>query len=240
MAMASSTLVLHHRPPLRPSTVLRTRGRVLILVAAFVALAVGAYVGDSGLLAWDEPVRAFVSTHRPDFLVGFFQSATKLGTLTSVVVGVTLTALLIRRRCYLVAGMLGGAIVLLPLLQWALKALIDRDRPAEDQLAHAGSPSFPSGHTMTAVVIWGLVPPVVALLTNRRVWWWLATVLSGTIIVIVAASRVYLGVHWISDVVGSALVGALILLLVERVIDLGHRHRPCPSCPPKPDHLARR
>ena len=197
----------------------------------FAVLAVGANVGDSGLLlAWDEPVRAFVSTHRPDFLHGFFRSATRLGTVTSVVLGVTLTALLIRRRCYLVAGMLGGAVVLLPALQWALKALVDRDRPTEGELATATSPSFPSGHTMTAVVIWGLVPPVVALLTNRRVWWWLATALSATVIVIVAASRVYLGVHWVSDVVGAALVGALVLLLIERVIDLGHRHRPCPTC----------
>ncbi len=229
--MAPAQLALHDHPPLRPSTVLRGRRTVVVVVAAFVALAAAAAVGNSGLLlTWDEPVRGWVTTHRPDWLRGFFQAATRLGTLASVVLGVTLAALLVRRRCYLFAGMLLGSVAVLPVVEWATKTLVDRGRPGRGELSTATSPSFPSGHTLTAVVIWGLVPPVVALLTSRRGWWWAATVVSGGVIVVVAASRVYLGVHWISDVIGSALLGGLLLLLVERLVELGHRRRPCASC----------
>jgi hypothetical protein len=71
------------------------------------------------------------------------------------------------------------------------------------------------------------VPPVVALLTNRRALWWAASVVSGTIIVLVAASRVYMGVHWFSDVIGGLLFGAVFLLVIERIGDVTHRRHPC-------------
>jgi membrane-associated phospholipid phosphatase len=50
-------------------------------------------------------------------------------------------------------------------------------------------------------------------------------------IAIVAASRVYLGVHWFSDVVGALLFGAVFLLAVEWCFDHGHRRYPCQVFP---------
>jgi undecaprenyl-diphosphatase len=53
--------------------------------------------------------------------------------------------------------------------------------------------------------------------------------ISATVIGLVAFSRVYLGVHWMSDVVGALVLGTLYLLAVEWLLDWHHRRRPCPG-----------
>ncbi|MGH9032979.1 MAG: phosphatase PAP2 family protein, partial [Acidimicrobiia bacterium] len=127
-----------------------------------------------------------------------------------------------------------GATLARPLFEFVLKASVGRERPDLDRLVGADGPSFPSGHPLAAIALWGLVPPVVALATNRRFWWWVATAVSATAIVLVAASRVYMGVHWFSDAVASLVFGAVFLLVVERLVDVGHKRYACPTgCPEK-------
>jgi undecaprenyl-diphosphatase len=134
---------------------------------------------------------------------------------------------LVLRTCRPMFFLLLAATLARPALEWTLKVAVDRDRPDLDRLVPGNGPSFPSGHVMAAVALWGLVPPVVALVTHRRFWWWVATIVSGAMILLVAAARVYLGVHWFTDVVGALLFGAVYLLVVEWCFDWGHRHYPC-------------
>jgi undecaprenyl-diphosphatase len=67
-------------------------------------------------------------------------------------------------------------------------------------------------------------------LTKKRWLWWASVALSSTVIVLVAVSRTYLGVHWLSDVIGGLLVGAFYLFGIERLLQWYHRRRPCHSC----------
>lgn len=76
---------------------------------------------------------------------------------------------------------------------------------------HHGSFGMPSGHSQAAMVGWGYL----GLRSGRRSLMWVA----GAIILLVAFSRVYLGVHFFSDVVAGLAVGALILWLVLRYED---------------------
>ena len=114
-----------------------------------------------------------------------------------------------------------------PLLEFTVKALVDRDRPDLERLVPGNGPSFPSGHVMAAVALWGLVPLVMALYTGRRWVWWASVWASATLIVLIGASRTYLGVHWFSDVVGGFVVGCFFLLAVERVLAWRHGHDRC-------------
>lgn len=85
----------------------------------------------------------------------------------------------------------------------ALKALIGRARPpAEFQLGQVSGDSFPSGHAAGAAV----VAVLVSLLCAR--WWARAAVWIWAVAVMV--SRLYLGVHWLSDVLAGAVLGAVV------------------------------
>ena len=92
-----------------------------------------------------------------------------------------------------------------------MKAIVDRDRPDLERLVNGTGPSFPSGHVMAAAALWGLAPLVVTLYTRNRRIWWATTITSASLILAIGASRTYLGVHWLSDVVAGFIVGAFFL-----------------------------
>jgi membrane-associated phospholipid phosphatase len=71
------------------------------------------------------------------------------------------------------------------------------------------------------------LPVVVALYTRRRAIWWASVAVSATLIAGIAASRVYLGVHWFSDVTAGLVVGTFFLLGVDNVLIRAHRRYPC-------------
>ncbi len=229
---------LHRDPPITPAGVLlRYPWTLPAIVVLFAGMAVAASVANGALLrVWDEPVRSWVSGHRTDALDSFFLYVTRLGSWQVVVIGLVVLLALAWRVCPGMAMLLIAATLARPVCEWLIKTGVGRDRPSVGALVDSAGPSFPSGHVMAAIALWGLVPPIVALVTHRRTLWWVATVVSGTIIVLVAASRVYMGVHWLSDVIGALLFGAVFLLVIERLGDISHRRYPCsvyfePSAP---------
>ncbi|MFE2513175.1 phosphatase PAP2 family protein [Streptomyces naganishii] len=103
-----------------------------------------------------------------------------------------------------------GTCVLAAVLQQALKAAVGRPRPVwPDPVDSAGYAAFPSGHAMTATVVCGLL----LWLIHRRVartGWRLAVATATVSVVGVGLTRVWLGVHWASDVLGGWLLGATV------------------------------
>ncbi|MDQ3680189.1 MAG: phosphatase PAP2 family protein [Actinomycetota bacterium] len=220
---------LHRHPPLTPAAVLlRFRFTVPLLLGAFVFLALAAAVSDAALLrVWDEPVQRAVENARTPWLDTLVMAISQLGGTTIAVVGLLVLLSVVLAQCRSLALALFLATAARPLLEWALKRIIDRPRPDLDRLVHGEGPSFPSGHPLAAMALWGLLPPVVALFTRKRVLWWWSVVVSVTVIVLVAMSRVYLGVHWLSDIVAALLLGSLYLLAVEWILDWHHERRTC-------------
>jgi undecaprenyl-diphosphatase len=199
-----------------------------VIIVLFAAMAVAASVANGALLkVWDEPIRSWISDHRAEALDTFFTNVSDLGSWQVVVIGLVVLLALAWRTCAPMAGMLIVATCARPLCEWVIKASVGRERPQVGALVSSGGPAFPSGHVMAAIALWGLVPPIVALVTHRRSLWWAATIVSGTIILLVAASRVYMGVHWFSDVIGGLLFGAVYLLVIERLGDASHGRYPC-------------
>jgi undecaprenyl-diphosphatase len=92
------------------------------------------------------------------------------------------------------------------LLTDAVKELVDRARPTIEAVAATLGPSFPSGHTSTAAASWAAFALVAGRWWGRPSWPALAGAAVG-IAVAVALSRVFLDVHWLTDVLGGLALG---------------------------------
>lgn len=99
-------------------------------------------------------------------------------------------------------------------LQQGLKAAVDRERPQwPDPVDSAQFAAFPSGHAMTAVVSCGLLLWLLRLYGAGPGLWGASLAVAVVSAVGVAVTRVYLGVHWLTDVVGGALLGVAVVAL---------------------------
>ncbi|MFJ3235005.1 phosphatase PAP2 family protein [Streptomyces sp. NPDC086787] len=103
-------------------------------------------------------------------------------------------------------------------LQQGLKALYDRPRPVwRDPVDSAHFAAFPSGHAMTATVVCGLLLWLLHHLGAGRTLWRAALAVAVVSVAGAGLTRVWLGVHWASDVVGGWLLGALVVALAVTV-----------------------
>jgi len=165
----------------------------------------------------DMQTTAWAVEHRTPTL----DSVTHIGTTmadTVVALSVTAAAVVIlrlwlgrwRESLILVVAIVGELFIFL-----AITALVHRARPAVPQLDQAPpTSSFPSGHTGAAVALYGCL--AVILLASARPRWVAASLalLGFAIPIIVAASRVYRGMHYLTDVLAGVLASAIWLTVV--------------------------
>ena len=141
-------------------------------------------------------------------LVSVVKAVTWLGSdgVLWTVIGVAAVALAIRRRWrlaiyLLVAG--AGALILDPVL----KSLVGRLRPVvAHPVAYGGGDSFPSGHSLGSIVCYGALFLVFLPATRGR-WRRVFIAVIATLIALIGISRILLGVHFISDVLGGWALG---------------------------------
>lgn len=219
----------HVSMPLTPLSVLGTHRRTLLALLVLLAALAIAAAFDRGelLLTWDQPIQRSVESSRTSVLDSLFLTFSRLGSTVIVLTLGVLASLVTWRRCRAVGTVLLVATFSRPALEFIVKALVDRDRPDLERMVAGNGPSFPSGHVMAAIALWGLLPLVVSLYTHRRAIWWASVAVAGVLIAGIAASRLYLGVHWFSDVTGGFVVGAFFLLGVEALLIRQHARHPC-------------
>lgn len=116
--------------------------------------------------------------------------------------------LIVLRRPWAAAFSVVAAIISAGLVQ-LLKAVFDRARP-ELMLVTSDEGSFPSGHVANAATI-AVVLALIFGLERSRWWVW---IVGAAYVVAMSLSRTYLGVHWLTDTVGGALIGAGIAFAV--------------------------
>lgn len=112
------------------------------------------------------------------------------------------------------------------LLNYLVKIFIRRPRPSEDLVdvvQALNSYSFPSGHVMFYTVFFGFLLFLAFTLLKRSWKRLLLNVLLAAMIILVGPSRMYLGEHWASDVLGGYLLGSLTLILVIQFYNWGKK-----------------
>src|SRR5688500_17075220 len=154
------------------------------------------------LNAADVQFSNWLYTHRSHSLTRAMVVATSLGstaTVTFVAVGLGLYLLWRRRLAWLstLGAAVGGGMLLNRLLKYAFH----RPRPQfDDPILMLTSYSFPSGHTMAATALYGVIAAYFFAKTSSWAWRVIIILLAASLIMLVGFSRIYLGAHYLSDV----------------------------------------
>jgi undecaprenyl-diphosphatase len=98
-------------------------------------------------------------------------------------------------------------------LMLLLKQLFQRKRPLSPLLKAAKGLSFPSGHAIMAVTFYGLLIYILQHTVDSSLLKWIVTILVIALIILIGFSRIYLRVHYASDVLGGFIIGLLWLLI---------------------------
>ena len=104
-------------------------------------------------------------------------------------------------------------LVLVVFANQTLKNIIDRPRPVWDKLSEASGYSFPSGHTMTAVAFYGLFIYFINQNIKNKKIKILLTIILAIIAIMIGVSRIYLGVHYASDVIAGGMLSIAYLII---------------------------
>jgi len=157
-------------------------------------------------------------------LISVIKAVTFLGSdgVLWTIIGVSAVFLAFRRRWRLVGYLLvtgAGALVMDPIL----KDLVGRLRPVvAHPIAHGGGNSFPSGHSLGSIVCYGAVF-LVFLPAARGRWRTAFTAVIVTLVALIGISRILLGVHYLSDVLGGWTLGITWLGLTAFAFELTRR-----------------
>jgi undecaprenyl-diphosphatase len=193
----------------------KATGLVLTMALALV-IAGGIGIGillamirtNAGMARWDVSLARFGADHATKFSTDGLRLLTRLGSTEVVLPLAVVVGVLEYRRLaskalvFFLALTLLGQLLMSNLIKW----IVNRARPDIDRLTGFSGPSFPSGHATTAAASYAAF----ALLLGRRRSRRTKAVLSGVaagVTVVVAFTRVLLGVHWLTDVLGGIALG---------------------------------
>ncbi len=102
---------------------------------------------------------------------------------------------------------------------FGFKMLFHRARP-DDMLVYAGGYSYPSGHSFVAMAIYGLIIYLIYKSNLNKKLKIIIIILLGTIIALIGISRIYLGVHFPSDVTAGFICGIIYLIIFSKIVDV--------------------
>jgi undecaprenyl-diphosphatase len=184
-------------------------GLIVAATGAAIFVTLASHVTSGQTQAFDESVIRWMGAHHSPALDAMMIEVTALGTGTVVLMVVAVAALFLvltqhkYSAALLLASTLGGI-----LLNGVLKLGFNRPRPSIFVPAvHTVSSSFPSGHAMSAAIVYSTVAYLAARLHKRYWARWLVMTAALLLVALISFSRMYLGVHYPSDVVAGVAIG---------------------------------
>ena len=206
---------------------------IMILGTLFFGKMADDFLGSDDLALWDVPVSKAIIQLRNPTLNRVMLAITLMGNWQMVALGTILvgTLLLIHRKWHYLWGLMATDVVAIVFIDWT-KTLVSRSRPPVAMaIINQGGYSFPSGHSYFAGVFYGLL--IYFWIRHLKTWTW--RIVGATFgilwILLLGFSRIYLGVHWLTDVIAGLAIGGAWLaatILIMEMENLFHQKEDFP------------
>ena len=201
------------------------RTGLLIEITAFITLSI--IVSTNSFNPIDLRLTRDIQMANSPFLDTFMTSISWPGFLPqSVLIIIAVCGLLYLFGLYWETLVAAGGAALSEGVNSLIKLLVHRPRPASDLIhvfASLNSYSFPSGHVMFYTAFFGFIWFLAFTLLRKSVLRALLMIIFGVLILTIGVSRVFLGEHWTSDVIGAYLLGSLVLAFIVGVYQWGKK-----------------
>lgn len=189
---------------------------LFVCLAGFLELAEDVF--EKEIMKGDIIGYAIISTFLiSDYVTPIAKVITNIGGVYGVFIITTFLLLFIKDnkiRISIVANL-----VISTLLNQILKNILQRPRPTEYRIISANGYSFPSGHSMVNMAFYGYLIYLIYKHVNNKYLKWTLMVLLALLIILIGISRIYLGVHYTSDVLAGFLMGISYLIIFISVVD---------------------
>lgn len=146
----------------------------------------------------------------------FFRIMTEFGNVYIPFVIIALLIIIIKNRYYSIILFLSYS--LSGVLSLVLKYIVLRPRPVDAIIDLPKTYSFPSGHAMTSLVFYLTLCYLLTIKSNKNVKF-LCYVFFSLAVLLISFSRIYLGVHYFSDVISGLIIGLTLFLIIKKVIN---------------------
>ena len=190
---------------------------IILFICVIIFLELAEDVFEKEIMKGDIIGYQFISTYlMSDWITPIAKLVTNLGGATILI---TLTIiLLITIKEKKIGFIIAANLIIVTGLNVLLKNIVQRPRPTEYRLISENGYSFPSGHSMVSMAFYGfLIYLIYKKIENKKLKWGLITFL-GILIISIGISRIYLGVHYTSDVLAGFTISISYLILYTSII----------------------
>lgn len=187
---------------------------IIFAMVSIIFIAIAEDVFEKEIFAFDGIIYNFLLNHRNNILNNFFKIMTNFGSAEFLIPLTILCIICIKNKKYKI--MLPVNLIVIASLNIILKNVFVRPRPNELRLIEETGYSFPSGHAMASTAVYGLLLYIVFREVKNKKIRNIACILLAILIFIIDMSRIYVGVHYASDVIaGTCLSIAYLILFIQ-------------------------
>ena len=189
-----------------------TKGSFALLLFVILGYMVKFY--PDMLIGFDQPIQTAIRGDLPASLTFLFRTITHLIDIPVITTWVLIVAFIFNRKQWkLESYLMLGNLALAGILIVTFKNIYQRPRPEILHLVEEKGFSFPSGHSLAVTIMVGTLIVIFSQRIKDQLWKRIVQILLGLYLVSVLISRVYLGVHYPSDVLASLCVGLGVLFI---------------------------
>lgn len=189
---------------------------IIFFLFFVIFLAIAEDVFEQEIFEFDSVVYNFLVNNRNEVLNNFFKIITQFGSAIVLIIITILCVIFIRDKKYKI--LVPANLVTIAIINIVLKNFFLRPRPNELRLIEETGYSFPSGHAMASTAFYGLLIYIVHEKVENKILRNTICIMLGLLILLISISRIYVGVHYTSDVIAGTCFSITYLILITRLI----------------------